>query len=126
MFGSHRVFATIPATDMARAKRWYQEKLGVTPISEMPAGALYEMGGGTAFLLYPTAFAGKAPNTLMGIESNDVEGDVAAMKKNGVVFEEYDTPDLKTVNSIARFGEMKGAWFRDSEGNILSIASPPD
>ncbi len=126
MFGNHRVFATIPATDMARAKRWYEEKLGVTPTSEIPAGAIYDMGGGTAFLLYPTQFAGQAPNTLMGIESNDVEGDVAALKKKGVVFEDIDTPDLKTVNSIASFGDLKGAWFRDSEGNILSIANPPN
>ena len=126
MLGSHRVFATIPAADMARAKRWYEEKLGLKPASEIPAGAIYTLGGGTGFLLYPTQFAGKAPNTLMGIESNDVEGDVAALKKKGVVFEEYDTPDLKTVNSIASFGDLKGAWFRDSEGNILSIANPPD
>ncbi len=125
MLGSHRVFPTIPATDMARAKRWYQEKLGLTPSSEMPAGAVYTLAGGTGFLLYPTQFAGKAPNTLMGFETDDVEGDVGALKKKGVVFEDYDTPDLKTVNSIASFGDMKGAWFRDSEGNILSIANPP-
>ncbi len=126
MFGNHRVFPTIPATDMARAKRWYEEKLGLKPTSELPAGAVYDMGGGTAFLLYPTEFAGKAPNTLMGFETDDVERDVAAMKKNGVAFLDYDTPDLKTVNSIASFGDLKGAWFKDSEGNILSVANPPD
>ena len=126
MFGSHRVFATIPATDMARAKRWYEEKLGVKPSREILAGAVYDMGGGSGFLLYPTEFAGKAPNTLMGLETGDVEGDVAALKKKGVVFLEYDTPDLKTVNSIASFGDLKGAWFKDSEGNILSVANPPD
>jgi catechol 2,3-dioxygenase-like lactoylglutathione lyase family enzyme len=125
MLGSHRVFATIPATDMARAKRWYEEKLGLKPVSEVPAGAVYRLGGGTGFLLYPTQFAGKAPNTLMGIESSDVAGEVAALNKKGVVFEEYDMPGLNTVNSIATFGDLKGAWFRDSEGNILSIASPP-
>ena len=125
MLGSHRVFATIPASDMARAKRWYEAKLGLKPRMETPAGAMYTLGGGTGFLLYPTQFAGKAPNTLMGIESDDIEGDVAALKKKGVVFEEYNTPDLKTVNSIASFGDLRGAWFRDSEGNILSIANPP-
>ncbi len=126
MLGSHRVFPTIPAADMVRAKRWYEEKLGLKPASEMPAGSIYTMGSGTAFLLYPTQFAGQAPNTLMGFDSDDVEGDVAALKKKGVVFLEYDTPDLKTVNSIANFGSLKGAWFKDSEGNILSIANSPD
>ena len=109
MLGNHRVFATIPATDMARAKRWYEEKLGLKPASEIPAGAIYTLGGGTGFLLYPTQFAGKAPNTLMGIESDDVEGDVAALKKKGVVFEDYDTPELKTVNSIASIRRPQGS-----------------
>ena len=123
---SNRVFATIPATDMDRAKSWYEEKLGLKPTQETPAGSMYMMGGGTGFLLYPTEFAGKAPNTLMGFETNDVEGDVSALKKKGVKFEDIDMPDLKTVNSIATFGTLKGAWFKDSEGNILSLANPPE
>jgi catechol 2,3-dioxygenase-like lactoylglutathione lyase family enzyme len=125
MLGSHRVFPTIPATDLARARRWYDEKLGLKPSAEAPEGLRYKLADGTGFLLYPTQFAGKAPNTLMGFETNDVEGDVAALKKKGVKFEEYDMPGLKTVNSIATMGSTKGAWFRDSENNILSIANPP-
>ena len=92
---------------------------------EAPAGLRYKLADGTGFLLYPTQFAGKAPNTLMGFETNDVESDVAALKKKGVKFEEYNMPGLKTVNSIATMGSIKGAWFRDSEDNILSIANPP-
>ena len=61
----------------------------------------------------------------MGFESEDVEADVAALKKKGVKFEDYDMPGLKTVNSIAMLGTLKGAWFKDSEGDILSIANPP-
>ena len=61
----------------------------------------------------------------MGFETADVEGDVAALKKKGVKFEDYDMPGLKTVDSIATFGKLKGAWFRDSEGNILGISNPP-
>ena len=125
MLGSHRVFPTIPATDLARARRWYDEKLGLKPAAEAPEGLKYKLADGTGFLLYPTQFAGKAPNTLMGFETNDVEGDVAALKKKGVKFEEYNMPGLKTVNSIATMGSTKGAWFRDSENNILSIANPP-
>jgi catechol 2,3-dioxygenase-like lactoylglutathione lyase family enzyme len=124
MFTDRRVFPTIPATDMDRAKRWYEDKLGLKPSSETMAGAMYELGGG-GFLLYPTVYAGKAPNTLMGIVSTDIEADVAALKKRGVVFEEYDEGELKTVNSIATLGNIKGAWFRDSENNILSIGSDP-
>jgi catechol 2,3-dioxygenase-like lactoylglutathione lyase family enzyme len=125
MLASHRVYATIPATDLERAKRWYADKLGLKPTREDAVGAMYALAGGTGFLLYPTQFAGKAPNTLMGFISDDVEGDVAALKKRGVKFEDYDMPGLKTVNSIATLGTVKGAWFKDSEGNILSIGDEP-
>lgn len=125
MLGSHRVFPTIPATDLARARRWYKEKLGLAPSREAEAGLIYELAAGTGFLLYPTESAGKAPNTLMGFETDDIEGDVAALRKSGVVFEEYDMPGLKTVNAIATIGGEKAAWFRDSEGNILAISTPP-
>ena len=125
MLAKRRVYATIPATDIKRAKRWYEEKLGLKPSSESDMGAQYVLGNGTGFLLYPTQFAGKAPNTLLGFESTDVETDVAALKKKGVKFEEYDMPGLKTVNSIATMGGGKGAWFKDSEGNILSISELP-
>ena len=125
MFAKRRAYATIPASDIKRAKRWYEEKLCLKPSSESDMGAQYMLGDGTGFFLYPTQFAGKAPNTLMGFESTDVEADVAAMKKKGVKFEEYDMPGLKTVNSIATMGKMKGAWFKDSEGNILSVGTDP-
>ena len=121
MLAKRRAYATIPVADMKRAKRWYEEKLGLKPATESEVGAQYNLGGGTGFMLYPTQFAGKAPNTLLGFESTDVEGDVAALKKKGVKFEEYDMPGLKTVNSIAVMGKTRGAWFKDSEGNILAI-----
>ena len=125
MLASRRVSSTIPASDLARAKRWYEEKLGLKPHREAPYGIDYIAGDGTRFTIYPTTNAGKAPNTLMGFSSTDVEGDVAALRKRGVKFEEYDMPGLKTVNGIAAMGAVKGAWFKDSEGNILAIADEP-
>jgi catechol 2,3-dioxygenase-like lactoylglutathione lyase family enzyme len=58
MLASHRVYATIPATDLERAKRWYADKLGLTPSREDAVGAMYALAGGTGFLVYPTQFAG--------------------------------------------------------------------
>ena len=121
MLSSRRVYATIPAENIDRARRWYEEKLGLRPRAEEPMGLIYDLGAGTGFLLYPTANAGKAPNTLASFSSTDVKNDVAALKKRGVVFEDYDFPGLKTVNSIATIGGRAGAWFKDSEGNILAI-----
>lgn len=121
MLSGRRVYATIPAADLDRAKRWYEEKLGLTPRGDEPMGAIYDTGGGTGFLLYPTPNAGQAPNTLATFSSSDVPGDVAKLRARGVVFEEYDFPGLKTVDAIATFGDRRAAWFKDSEGNILAI-----
>jgi catechol 2,3-dioxygenase-like lactoylglutathione lyase family enzyme len=125
MLAKRRVAATIPASDLARAKRWYEEKLGLKPVREAPYGIDYVLGDGTRFGLYPTGNAGKAPNTLMGFSSTDVVGDVAALRKLGVKFEDYDLPQLKTVGGIASMDGAKAAWFKDSEGNILAIFSQP-
>src|SRR5690349_20661455 len=114
MLGGRRVYATIPATDIDRAKRWYEEKLGLKPARENPAGIAYELGGGTGFFLYQTANAGKAANTLMSFQAEDIVADVRALKQRGVAFEEYDMPGLKTVDSIATLGDLRGAWFKDS------------
>jgi len=125
MLSNRRAMATIPAADIGRAKAWYSEKLGLVPEMSDDTGLLYRLGGGSGFLLYPTPNAGQAPNTLMTFESSDVAADVAALKGKGVMFEEYDLPELKTVNSIASLGGRKAAWFKDSEGNILAVGDGP-
>jgi catechol 2,3-dioxygenase-like lactoylglutathione lyase family enzyme len=121
MLADRRVYATIPAADLDRARRWYEEKLGLTPRTREEVGLIYELGEGTGFLLYPTSFAGSAANTLASFSSTDIEGDVAALEARGVVFEDYDLPGLRTENHIATFGARHGAWFKDSEGNILAL-----
>jgi catechol 2,3-dioxygenase-like lactoylglutathione lyase family enzyme len=121
MLSDHRVYATIPASDIDRARRWYEEKLELKPRASEPMGLIYDLGGGTGFLLYPTSFAGQAPNTLMTFDTTDILGDISDLKKRGVKFEEYDMPGLKTIDSVATIGGRRGAWFKDSEGNILAI-----
>jgi catechol 2,3-dioxygenase-like lactoylglutathione lyase family enzyme len=120
MLADLEIHATIPASDLARARRFYQEKLGLTPAEETPGGLVYRCAG-SWFLLYPTSNAGTATHTLMGWQTGDIEREVAGLKARGVVFEEYNTPSLKTVGSIAAAGPNRAAWFKDSEGNILGI-----
>jgi catechol 2,3-dioxygenase-like lactoylglutathione lyase family enzyme len=126
MLTERRVHTTIPAADMERAERWYEEKLGFKPIRKLPGGSFYRAGDNSQFTIYPTPIAGKAPQTIMGFNTPDVEAEVRELKARGVVFEEYDYPTLKTVNSIATMGQVKSAWFKDSEGNILGIVQIPD
>ena len=120
-----RVAATIPAQDIKRAKAWYADKLGLTPSSAMPdGGAVYELGRGTGFLLFPSSGKSSGNHTQMAIETEDFDRDAESLRTRGVKFEEYDTPDFKTVNGIAEMGPIKAAFFRDSEGNLLSIGTP--
>jgi len=123
MLANRKVFATIPAGNLDRARKWYADKLGLTPSAADQAGVRYDMGEGTGFLLYPTQNAGQAPNTLMTFQCDNVREDVAALRSKGVVFEDYDLPGLKTENGVARLGNREAAWFRDSEDNILALGS---
>lgn len=125
MLTDRRVHSTIPAADLGRARRWYEERLGFVPIRELPGGLMYEAAEGTRFVIYPTPNAGQSPNTLMGFATSDIEAEVRELKARGVVFEDYDFPTLKTVDSIATTGPTRAAWFRDSEGNIIGIVQLP-
>jgi catechol 2,3-dioxygenase-like lactoylglutathione lyase family enzyme len=113
--------ATIPATDLDRARNFYEQKLGLTPESVMEAGLIYRFGKGTGAFLYPSSTAG-AGHTIGGWYVDDLPAAVAELRDLGIVFEEYDYPELKTVDGIADLGSELAAWFKDSEGNILAVS----
>ena len=122
MFANSPIYPTLPAADLERAKRFYAEKLGLTPESELPEALLYRCGKDTRFSVFLSQGEALGTHTQAMWLVEDVESEVAALKARGVVFEEYDLPSLSTVNSIATAGPIKGAWFKDSEGNLLSLA----
>jgi catechol 2,3-dioxygenase-like lactoylglutathione lyase family enzyme len=73
--------------------------------------------------VYPSQFAGTSKSTCMAFEvDGDLETAVKELRDGGVTFEEYDLPGLKTENGIAEIGGVKGAWFKDPDGNILAVA----
>ena len=115
------MYAYIPAADVARARRFYEEKLGFKPGREVAGGVTYEFAGGTACFLYPTPNAGTSKASQAFWRVDDVEHEVAELKARGVKFEEYDMPGLKTKDGIATAGGAKSAWFKDTEGNILAL-----
>ncbi|MFC9333836.1 MULTISPECIES: VOC family protein [Arthrobacter] len=119
------VAAVLPAKDIARAKEFYRDKLGLEPQAPGDDDVMYQCGNGTRFLLYRTDNAGTAKNTQMGWVTDNVERDVQELRSRGVVFEDYDLPGLKTENGIASSDAGKAAWFLDSEGNILSLFEMP-
>ena len=111
----------IPAKDVTRARKFYEEKVGLVPRNEIAGGVVYECGGGSWVFLYPTAGGGTSQASQAFWQVANIEAEVAELKARGVVFEDYNLPGLKTVNNIATGGGSKAAWFKDSEGNILAI-----
>lgn len=131
MLAAGDVATRLPVRDLNRARKFYSEKLGLEPVEERPGGLRYLSGNGF-FALFESAGQASGRHTQMGWEVLDIEATVAGLKARGVVFEEYDLPGLKTVNGIAEIagnypskgvGE-RGAWFKDSEGNLLGIGQP--
>jgi catechol 2,3-dioxygenase-like lactoylglutathione lyase family enzyme len=122
MLKERDIIAVLPAKDIARARDFYRDVLGLEPSDAMDEeNLLYRCGNGTAFLLYQTDNAGTAKNTQMGWGTDNLEADVEDLRGRGVVFEEYDFPGLKTENGIATTPVGTAAWFTDSEGNILNL-----
>jgi predicted enzyme related to lactoylglutathione lyase len=124
MISEATVYGVLPATDIERAKKFYEGKLGLKPAADIPTepgNVLYSTKQGT-FLVYSTQAPGGAA-TALGFVVDDLAVEMADLRKRGVVFEEYDLPGLKTVNGVVDMGKMgKGAWFKDSEGNIISLS----
>lgn len=112
--------ATLACSDMERAKTWYADTLGLKPSAEEPGGLWYDCGGGT-FALFPTPHAGTAQNTVMEWTVKDIEKEVADLRGRGVTFDTFKMDGIEWNGDIATMGEHKGAWFKDSEGNILAI-----
>lgn len=113
--------ATAAAIDLGRARRWYEEKLGLVPEREDPGGVWYRFGGETWLYLYGTPSAGTAKNTIAGWTVTDIEAVMAGLRERGVVFKDYDFGEVRTVNGLVDFGIAKAAWFEDSEGNTYEL-----
>jgi predicted enzyme related to lactoylglutathione lyase len=111
--------AYIPATDVKRARRFYEYVVGLSPKQEYAGGVIYECGG-TEVFLYPTPNAGTSKASQAYWSVDDIEAEVAELKARGVVFQEYEGMAMR--NSIATGGGAKTAWFKDTEGNILAIS----
>ena len=124
------VATRLPVQDLQQARAFYAEKLGLEPAEERPGGLLYRCARGE-FALFESAGAPSGSHTQMAWDVEDIEAAVAQLKARGVVFEEY--AGLTSADGIAEVagtypskggvGE-RGAWFKDSEGNLLAIGEP--
>ncbi len=134
MVENARLRSTLPASDIDRAKAFYRDTLGLALVLETPDGIVFEVSADAGqprigwadratFLVYPTPNPDRGGHTQMGFLVDDLEATVAELKGRGVMFEEYDSPAFRTsggIASIAR-GSGKGAWFKDTEGNLIGL-----
>ena len=121
MFENASCSAVLPASDINRAKSFWRDKFDLEPIdASVPDAAMYEING-TQVFVYETTFAGTAQNTAMAIDVPDLDTVMSELRSRGVEFNEYDIPGIKTVDGIAEIDGQRGAWFNDSEGNIIGL-----
>ncbi len=116
-----QAFTSLAASDINRAKTFYTQTLGLEYIAELAENTIMlKTGMGSQIIIYQRE-ASKAEHTVMGFSVEDFEATMLGLKSKGVNFEVYD--GLTDENGIADFGGIKGAWFQDSEGNIISLNS---
>lgn len=124
MLGDKPVAATLAVSDMQSARAFYEGVLGLRPIQEMTDGVIY-LSGGAGVLVYVSQYAGTNQATgASWAAGDDFDAVVAELREKGVTFEHYDDlPDTTREGDVHIFGEIKGVWFKDPDGNILNVGN---
>lgn len=124
MLGDKDAAANIAVRDLERAKKFYGETLGLTQIGSEGTEVIVFRSGNTVINIYQSKYAGTNQATaLTWVVGDDVQGVVDALKAKGISFEHYDMPDVTREGDVHIGGNMKVAWFKDPDGNILNIIS---
>jgi catechol 2,3-dioxygenase-like lactoylglutathione lyase family enzyme len=112
---------TVAVTDLDRAKRFFNEQVGLAILEEAPYAIRFAAGKGTQVSV--RRGQPNAGQTVAHFEVNDIEGVVRELTARGVTLEEYESP--KTTNFIAQVGPARGAWFKDPDGNVFGLREGP-
>jgi len=124
MLGEKDAVANVAVKDLAVARRFYEETLGLTPVHEQDGEVIVFKSGNSALNVYRSAYAGTNQATAVTWSVGDeIEEVVAALKAKGVAFEHYEMPETTMEGDIHVSGAMKVAWFKDPDGNILNITN---
>jgi catechol 2,3-dioxygenase-like lactoylglutathione lyase family enzyme len=115
------VTCILPVKDMARARRFYEDGLGLSAGAGKPDGKFVYRIGATEIALFPRAEGTKATHTALSFRVADIAAAIRSLESRGVVFADYDLPGMKTVDHVCVLGAEKAAWFNDPEGNVLCL-----
>jgi len=123
MLGQKDAAATVAVRDIARAKAFYRDVIGMTPTQEMAAEGVVEFrSGASTVVVYRSDFAGtNKATTLTFAAGGDFDRVVADLRTKGVAFEHYDMPGAAHEGDVHVFGTMRLAWFKDPDGNIIHV-----
>jgi catechol 2,3-dioxygenase-like lactoylglutathione lyase family enzyme len=123
MLGDKEAVANIAVKNLETAKKFYEETLGLTQIGAEGQEVIVFRSGSSTIYVYKSQYAGTNQATaLTWVVGKDIEGVVQELKAKGVTFEHYDMPDMtREDDDIHVAGNMKVAWFKDPDGNILNI-----
>jgi catechol 2,3-dioxygenase-like lactoylglutathione lyase family enzyme len=115
--------ATVAVKNLAAAEEFYRNKLGLEKLRSGEMQVITYRSGNSTILVYQSRFAGTNRATAVTWAVDDVDGTVRALKEKGVVFERYEFPGVKHEGDVHVFGSRRNAWFKDPDGNILSVVS---
>jgi catechol 2,3-dioxygenase-like lactoylglutathione lyase family enzyme len=111
----------IPVKDLDRARKFYEDKLGLKPKDEWDEGMTLKSGD-TLINVYRSEFAGTNKATSLTFDVDDIDKEVSELKEKGIFFESYDLPGLQRQGDLyVGEGGFKTTWFKDPDGNILSL-----
>ena len=128
MLSDHQACTPLPATDIRRARDFYERVLGFEPVDVNADNgeATYRCASGTWFFVHSSPSAGTNQATALAFMVSDLETEMHDLRARGVTFEEYDLPDFTTVDGVSVQPDgTKMAWFKDTEENIIGIGQPP-
>jgi catechol 2,3-dioxygenase-like lactoylglutathione lyase family enzyme len=121
MLGKTDATPMIAVRDLDRARKFYEETLGLKPLEEQGSEVLTLKSGDTTFNVYRSEFAGTNKATALNFDVNDIDAEVRELKDKGVMFEHYELEGLTPKGDVYVGEGMKTAWFKDPDGNILSL-----
>lgn len=121
MLGDYSVDVVLLAPDLEASKDFYANKIGLKILNDNPGAVTFKCGGDSQFALTKSTVGTKDDQTQAAFRVKDVRGEVAELRRRGVKIEDYDMPDLKTVDGIADIGFAMMAWFIDPGKNCVGI-----
>ena len=122
MLGDSEAIATIAVKDLTVARKFYEETLGLEVARATGSEALTFKAGRSELIVYRSQYAGTNKATAANWRVGDeLDAIVAALGAKGVAFEHYDLPGLTQKGDVHAFGELKSAWFKDPDGNIIAL-----